>query len=252
MEDLLNDLAHKLTEYVDDCNTEFERDMSVNVDSEKEWLLAQSLLCFFDSGSEQTKAVALCVSKGFATAARTCLRALLEIYLDARLMLDYGDPYENAARFLTHSAFELKKALITSNSVISFDPIQERLDLYKRLFPIAFSEIERKVSSNKPIRHWSGLSYRDRLSNIRGATFEGLDSAYGILSWDTHSRMAVHNSDFQLRGDRLLVKSLDKDNLKTFDIITNCAGPIFHNLSNAVFYSPVVIEKSTGKHLKRP
>lgn len=242
------ELANTLVQYVENCNKELERDMTLHVKEPKDWFLLHVLFSLYNLSIEQTKAIALCVTKGYATAARTCLRGLVELTLDVRLILDYGNPHENAIRFLALSTLELKKTLQKGNVIDgeSQTSIESNLNDYRKVFPDTVKEIEDNFSA-KRIMHWSGLSYRDRLSNIKGASFEGLDLVYGVLSWDTHGRMVAHRTKFEISGNKLSIKSEGEDDndLETFVEITDNTGRIFNSISSAIFSAPIISEKTT-------
>jgi hypothetical protein len=244
MDSTIIELADKLIKYVDECSIELSRDMVIHSNDSKDGFLIQASLSLFNIGMEQTKAVAICSKEGYASAARTCLRALMELTLDVRLMLEYGNSHENAVRFLCLGSLELKKMLQkdSSDNIEFIKSIDKDLKEYRELFPIAITEIENNFSSNIH-KHWSGLSYKQRLSKIKGGTFDGLNTVYGILSWDAHGRLAYHRSKFNVKDGRLTIKSVEDEDSSYFDKIINSAGIIFNSLSSAIFSSPFISEK---------
>ena len=253
MESERKELADKLIKYIKDCELELDRDMILKIDGSKDYFLAQALLSLYHYGIEHTNAVAVCVTNGYATAARTCMRGLVELTLEIRLMLENGDPRENAVKYLTYGSLELIKTLKKNDDKSpNIEEIEKNLQEYRKVFPDIVVDLENKFNSKKGLKHWSGLSYKERLSNIKGATFSGLDNIYGILSWDTHSRMAAFTTKFEITGQKLNLKTVEEEDITFFERIVDSAGIIFHSLSNAIFYCPIVFEKASGKNLIRP
>jgi hypothetical protein len=237
--------ADRLLRYVDSCRADLHQHMVLTLKEEKDIYLAQALIALYQSGIDQAKAVAHCVAQGLGVASRTCLRALVELTIDVRLMLDHGDCFENAVRFLTVANLEFLRTVQEKKigGPRSIESLQENLSDYSKLYPKAVHELRDEFNRRGFIRHWSGLSYRKRLSAFHGAAFPELHFTYSVLSWDAHSKLAAFRS-LPMIGDGMMgwMKLEEKDESYLFpDIVT--AVMVFGNLSSAVLSSPISKEK---------
>jgi hypothetical protein len=240
--------ANKLLRYIDSCRAKLHQDMVLTLKDEKDIYLALALLALYQSGIDQAKAVAHCVAQGLGVASRTCLRALVELTIDVRLMLDHGDCFENAVRFLTAANLELLRTVQEKKIdwPRSVESLEENLSDYSKSYPKAVHELRNEFNRRGFIKHWSGLSYRKRLSAIRGAAFPELHFTYSVLSWDAHSKLAAFRSSPKL-GDGVMgwMKLEEKDESYLFPDIET-AVMVFSSLSSAVFLSPISKKKTSN------
>jgi|ERR1041385_1575060 hypothetical protein len=237
--------VERLLKYIDDSNNQLQKEMVLSGTTDKDAYLIIALMSLYHAAIDQAKAVAYCSQHKLGNASRTCLRALFEIGLDLRLILEWNDCHENAIRFLTVAKLEFKDAV--SSGKIGDDLLIERLDTtineYSSLYPEVVANLRKEISDRRYIKHWSGLSRKKRYEILEHGEPGSLNATYRYLSWDAHSIMAIHRSHMKIQGDQFQWFTTDEVDPKNTLIDIDSAGRIFNGISSKMFSAPIFKEK---------
>jgi hypothetical protein len=239
--DYIKQEADRLLDYIENCHKQLQEEMQLTIDQEKDIYLALALLGLYHAGMDQAKAVAYCVHHLLGNASRTGLRALLEIGLDIRLMLEWDDCHKNAVRYLTTADLEMKNAI--DSSEIGDKSLKQKIDLdlndYRRLFPDIVQSLQAEFQNKGFVRHWSGLSRKGRHAILEKNETPLLDKSYHFLSWDAHAKMVNYKSTFKVVDKQFTWSTIEENNpdLLLYDI--NSAGFIFNGISSNMFKAPI-------------
>jgi hypothetical protein len=145
------------------------------------------LSCLVSNAVTYSKAVRELVKLGGAEAVAPLYRAVYEILLDVKQIVEDGDPEKNSLKFLINSAFEIKDSHKDLNTEkFYFEHLEKAEDLLKRVqekHPQIYSQIESQ--RNKRIFNWSGKSRRQVEKDLFGRTTSL--SPYKMMSWEAHS-----------------------------------------------------------------
>ncbi|PSR18805.1 hypothetical protein C8255_05410 [filamentous cyanobacterium CCP3] len=145
------------------------------------------LSCLVSNAVTYSKAVRELVTLGGTEAVAPLYRAVYEILLDVKQIVEDGDPEENSLKFLTNSAFEIKDSHEDLNTEeFYFEHLEKADALLKRIkekYPHIYFQIESQ--RNKRIFNWSSKSRKQVEKDLFGSTTSL--SPYKMMSWEAHS-----------------------------------------------------------------
>jgi hypothetical protein len=241
--------AARLLAHIENSDLQLQKDMTVSLSEEKDIFLAIALMSLYHAGIDQAKAVAYCAANSVGIASRTCLRALLEIGLDLRLMLEWQDPHENAISFLTTSQLEMKKSILAKEIGKEewITNIDLNLDDYARVCPITVRRLRDEHQLRGYIKHWSGLKPKKIRELLEKSSFPSLELAYHYSSWDAHAKMVNFRYNFKIQDNNMIWSSVEETDPSLLLDDINSAGIIFDNMSSLMISSPIFKNKKDSR-----
>lgn len=173
------------------------------------------------------RAVSLLLHEGSGEAVAPLSRAIYEVWVELRYLLNAGSRAENARRLMLNATMEIAAFSIRHRRRFGGKVVRgciASLRSYKDSFPDVYSIVWSQRRSRR--FHWSGLSRSSLEQKVAPGSF-----AYQTLSWDAHTLLSpIRDVDAKIEGDAISLEfgpAYDHEELVGWHAY-NVGGMVFH------------------------
>jgi hypothetical protein len=146
----------------------------------------------------QAKAILLLTTQGLAEAVGPPQRALWELWIDWRYLLNRGDRPLNAANATLSAMLEGLDVFETHLGTChptTLARLKRHVQQFEAEYPAASAEV--RAQREKRRYHWSGVSRSEMERTVSGAAV-----VYKLLSWEAHGAVSpIRDVSFELNDD---------------------------------------------------